>query len=145
MNELEKIKTWEYLKTEISKIYDPKTRSLYYRAFLSRCIDEWGFNPENPASGQKNTPIVDDWEQDFAQDIQDTISYGIDTREEKRKKTLDETCACMQQFVNDGHTLSDIPEELRTPFITDLYLKCLHKQGDVLLQAADDLLENNDD
>ena len=145
MNELEKIKTWEHLKTEISKIYDTKTRSLYYRAFLSRCIDEWGFNPENPTSTQKNTVIFDDWEQDFVQDIQDTISYGFDTREEKRKKTLDETCACMQQFVNDGHTLSDIPEELRTPFITDLYLKCLHKQGDVLLQAADDLLENNDD
>lgn len=144
MNELGKIKTWEHLKTEISKIYDPKTRSLYYRAFLSRCIDEWGFNPENPTSTQKNTVIFDEWEQDFAQDIQDTISYGFDTREEKRKKTLDEACACMRQFVNDGHTLSDIPEELRTPFITDLYLKCLYRQGDVLLQAADDLLENND-
>lgn len=143
MNELGKIKTWEHIKTEISKIYDPKTRSLYYRAFLSRCIDEWGFNPENPTSTQKNTVIFDEWEQDFAQDIQDTISYGIDTREDKRKKTLDETCAYMRQFVNDGHTLSDIPEELRTPFITDLYLKCLYRQGDVLLQAADDLLEND--
>ena len=144
MNELGKIKTWEHLKTAISKIYDPKTRSLYYRALLSRCIDEWGFNPENPTSTQKNTVIFDEWEQDFAQDIQDTISYGFDTREEKRKKTLDETCAYMRQFVNDGHTLSDIPEELRTPFITGLYLKCLYRQGDVLLQAADDLLENND-
>lgn len=145
MNELEKIKVWEQLKSEINKIYDQKTRSLYYRALLARFVNEYGFNPENPVCGQKNTVNVDSWEKEFIGDIQDTISYGLDVREEKRKKTLDETCAYMQQFVNDGHTLSDIPEELRTPFITDLYLKCLYKQGDVLLQAADDLLENNDD
>lgn len=144
MNELEKIKVWEQLKSEINKIYDQKTRSLYYRALLARFVNEYGFNPENPVSSQKNTVNVDSWEKEFIGDIQDTISYGFDTREEKRKKTLDETCACMQQFINNGHTLVDIPEELRTPFITGLYLKCLYRQGDVLLQAADDLLENND-
>ena len=145
MNELEKIKTWEYLKTEVSKIYDPKTRSLYYRAFLSRCIDKWGFNPENPASGQKNTVSVDDWEKDFVQDIQDTISYGFDVREEKRKKTLDETRACMQHFISHGGRLSDIPADILTPDIRDLYYRELFRIGDGLARAADDLTENVND
>lgn len=144
MNELEKIKAWEYLKTEIAKIHDPKTRSLYYRAFLSRCIDEWGFNPENPTSSQKNTVSVDDWEKDFVQDIQDTISYGIDTREEKRKKTLDETIASMRQFVSLGGKLPDIPDDIRTPYIEKLYTDALLRECDEWCQAADFLIQNGE-
>lgn len=136
---------WKFLKEQTARVRDPILRNVMIAEFRKRALNEWGFDPETTNISTDSDVSLTDWEQDFVQDIQDTISYGFDTREEKRKKILDETCACMQQFVNDGHTLSDIPEELRTPFITDLYLKCLHKQGDVLLQAADDLLENNDD
>lgn len=135
---------WKFLKEQTAKVHDPILRNVMIAEFRKRALNEWGFDPETTNISTDSDVSLTDWEQDFMQDIQDTISYGFDTREEKREKTLDETCACMQQFVNDGHTLSDIPEELKTPFITDLYLKCLHKQGDVLLQAADDLLENND-
>ena len=140
MNEtLEKIKAWEYLKTEIGKIYEPKTRSLYYRAFLARCIDEWGFNPENPASGQKNTAIVDDWEKDFIQDVQDAISYGVDTREEKRKKEETELRGNLRLMIINGETLADIPDGIRTPHIEKIYLEELYKYGDELCKCADDL------
>lgn len=135
---------WKFLKEQTARVRDPILRNVMIAEFRKRALNEWGFDPETTNISTDSDVSLTDWEQDFVQDIQDTISYGFDTREEKREKTLDETCACMQQFVNDGHTLSDIPEELRTPFITDLYLKCLYKQGDVLLQAADDLLENND-
>lgn len=136
---------WKFLKEQTAKVRDPILRNVMIAEFRKRALTEWGFDPETTNISTDSDVSLTDWEQNFVQDIQDTISYGIDTREEKREKTLDETRAYMRQFVNDGHTLSDIPEELRTPFITDLYLKCLHKQGDVLLQAADDLLENNND
>lgn len=135
---------WKFLKEQTARVRDPILRNVMIAEFRKRALNEWGFDPETTNISTDSDVSLTDWEQDFMQDIQDTISYGFDTREEKRKKTLDEACACMRQFVNDGHTLSDIPEELRTPFITDLYLKCLYRQGDVLLQAADDLLENND-
>lgn len=136
---------WKFLKEQTAKVHDPLLRNAMMAEFRKRALNEWGFNPDNGDLPTIDDVKKDDWEEEFVEDMAVAEKFNIDTREEKRKKTLDETCACMQQFVNDGHTLSDIPEELRTPFITDLYLKCLHKQGDVLLQAADDLLENNDD
>lgn len=142
MNEIEKIKIWEHLKTEIGKIYDQNTRSLYYRAFLARCIDEWGFNPENPASGQKKTFIADDWEKDFIEDIKDSVSYDVDVREEKRQETLDETKKNIKNMLRKGYTFSDIPEEIQTPYIRKLYLDELFSIGKELAQCADDLMEN---
>jgi hypothetical protein len=136
---------WKFLKEQTAKVRDPLLRNAMMAEFRKRALNEWGFDPETGDLPTINDVKKDEWEEEFVEDMAVAEKFNIDTREEKRKKTLDETCACMQQFVNDGHTLSDIPEELRTPFITDLYLKCLHKQGDVLLQAADDLLENNDD
>lgn len=138
---LERIKMWEYLKTETSKIYDPQTRSLYYRAFLSRCIDEWGFNPENPASGQKSTLIVDDWEKEFVDDINDTITYGIDTRGDKRKETEKQARASMRQMIRNGETLDDIPEDIRTPHIEKLFLSEMLNYADELIKCADDLID----
>jgi hypothetical protein len=136
---------WKFLKEQTAKVRDPLLRNAMMAEFRKRALNEWGFDPETGDLPTINDVKKDEWEEEFVEDMAVAEKFNIDTREEKRQKTLDETCACIQQFVNDGHTLSDIPEELRTPFITDLYLKCLHKQGDVLLQAADDLLENNDD
>lgn len=138
---LERIKMWEYLKTETSKIYDPKTRSLYYRAFLARASTEWGFNPETPATGQKKTVISDDWEKDFAQDIQDTISYGLDVREDKRKEQEKQTRQNMREFILSGGELKDIPDDIRTHRIIDIYLDEMFKIGDNLAKCADDLIK----
>lgn len=136
---------WKFLKEQTAKVRDPLLRNAMMAEFRKRALNEWGFDPETGDLPTIDDVKKDDWEEEFVEDMAVAEKFNIDTREDKRKKTLDETCACMRQFINDGHTLSDIPEELRTPFITDLYLKCLYRQGDVLLQAADDLLENNDD
>ena len=135
---------WKFLKEQTAKVRDPLLRNAMMAEFRKRALNEWGFDPETGDLPTINDVKKDDWEEEFVEDMAVAEKFNIDTREEKRKKTLDETCACMQQFINNGHTLVDIPEELRTPFITNLYLKCLYRQGDVLLQAADDLLENND-
>ena len=135
---------WKFLKEQTAKVRDPLLRNAMMAEFRKRALNEWGFDPETGDLPTIDDVKKDDWEEEFVEDMAVAGKFNIDTREEKRKKTLDETCACMQQFINNGHTLVDIPEELRTPFITDLYLKCLYRQGDVLLQAADDLLENND-
>ena len=142
MNEIEKIKIWENIKTEIAKIHDQKTRSIYYRGLLARAMNTWGFNPEKPTHGQKNSVIVDDWEKEYLEDLQESISYGLDTREEKRKKTLDETRKNMRNFVRAGNKLEDIPKEIRTKHICNLYFEELFKIGSDLAQCVDDLMEN---
>jgi len=144
MNELEKIKTWETLKAEINKIHDPKTKNLYHRAFLARAIDTWGFNPENPASVQKNAPSVDDWDEEFVQDIQDSISYGFDTREEKRKKTVDKTRSNIKNMLRSGYTIKDIPDEIRTPYIEKRFWEMTDEYTQELMQCADDLIRRTE-
>ena len=139
MNELEKIKVWEDLKTQISKIQDPKARSLYYRAILARFVNNYGFNPENPAGGQKNTPSVDDWGKEFINDINDALTYGIDTREDKRKETEKQARASMRQMIRNGETLDDIPVDIRTPHIEKLFLEEMINYAEELIKCADDL------
>lgn len=146
MNNLQKLRLWEHLKKDfLQNIKDTNTRKLYYKTLLIKATKEFGFNPENGNIQTQGNPELTDWEKEFAQDIQDTISYGFDVREEKRKKTLDETRACMQHFISHGGRLSDIPDDILTPDIRELYYRELFRNGDDLARAADDLTENVND
>lgn len=142
MKELEQIKVWEELKACINKIIDQKTRKMAYRALLVRFMKEYGFNPEKPVSAQKNNASVDldDWEQELLNDIKDSKTFGFDTREEKRKKTAKEAHARMMQFIETGGTLADIPEDIRTDTIINLYHDCMQEYGNNLLAEADRLI-----
>lgn len=141
MNEFEKIRAWNALKDQISKIYDYKTRGVYYKAFLARACSEWGFNPENPGQQVPTQSFeLDDWEKEFIEDINDTNTFGVDVRKEKREKEIKEAHARMMQFVEQNGKLSDIPDNVCTNIIKTLYYDCLLKQGDNIMAEVDRLL-----
>lgn len=141
MNEFEKIRSWNILKDQISKIYDYKTRSIYYKALLARACAEWGFNPERPGQPIQNEPVeLDDWEKEFVEDINDTVVFGIDVRKNKREKEKTEAHARMLQFVEHGGKVSDIPDDIRTDTIVKLYYDCLLEQGNNIIAETDRLL-----
>lgn len=141
MNELEKIRAWSTLKQELSKIYDYNTRVVYYKAFLARACNEWGFNPDKP--GQQPTiesVELDDWEKEFVEDINDTIVFGIDVRKEKRQKELDLCHKNMRKFIRKGNTIKNIPNNLLSPDIVKIYVEELLHEGDELLELADSVI-----
>lgn len=136
MKELELIRTWNTLKEHLSKITDIKAKQMYYKAFLVRAINEWGFNPERPAATMSNIELTD-WEQEFVEDIHDAISFGVDTRAWKREQTDADCRASMMQFVRDGGTLNDIPEYIRCESIDQIYRDCCDKYHKEMMKLAD--------
>lgn len=136
---------WKFLKEQTAKVRDPLLRNVMMAEFRKRALNEWQFDPESGDLPTINDIKMDEWEKDFLEDLQITQKFNIDTREEKRKKTLDETRACMQHFVLHGGQLSDIPEDILTPKIRDLYYQELFRIGNGLARAADDLMENAND
>lgn len=141
MNELEKIRAWNTLKTHLGSIYDYQTKSVYYKALLARACAEWGFNPDKPGQQLATESVeLNDWEKEFVEDINDTVVFGIDVRKEKREQTVKEAYNRMLQFIEQGGKISDIPEDIRTDTIKKLYYDCLFKHGDNIMTEADVLL-----
>lgn len=141
MNAQNYAQAWKFLKEQTSKVQDPILRNAMMAEFKKRAMNEWGFDPETSNLSQGTSDNLTPWQKEFADDIQDTVSYGIDVREEKRQKTLDETRKNMREYVRTGNSLADIPEDIRTPYIQRLYFEELFKIGDELCQAADDLIK----
>lgn len=141
MNIQEQTKAWKFLKDCVSKIQDPTLRNVMMAEFRKRAKQEWGFNPDSKYGIAKNESVqLDDWEKEFVADIKDMITFKIDTREEKRKKTSNEAHARMLQFIEQGGCLLDIPEDIRTTTIEKLYHDCMQEYGDNLFAQADMLL-----
>lgn len=142
MNEFEKIRTWNALKEMLRKIHDYKTRNIYYKALLARACAEWGFNPEKPGQQVPTQNIkLDDWEKEFVEDINDSITFGFNVRKQKQSRMFVETRRNMRDFVRHGGTLKDIPDDIRTPFIVDLYVQELIFNGEELLELADSVIK----
>lgn len=139
MNELEKLRVWKQLKDMVAKIYDLDTRRMYYRALLVRATNEWGFNPEKPSDTNPNFEYIelDDWEKEFVEDIKDSIIFGFNVRGLKSLKTDSECRKSMIQFIHEGGTLSDIPENFRCPAIDTIYRECFQRHHNELLNLAD--------
>lgn len=136
MNELERIRTWSTLKEHLSKFTDIKAKQMYYKAFLVRAINEWGFNPEKPGTTISNIELTD-WEKEFVEDIHDAISFCIDTRVGKREQTDADCRASMMKFVRDGGTMTDIPEHIRCESIDKIYHDCRDKYHKEMMELAD--------
>lgn len=138
MNELNKIKAWNTLKQYLAKMTDKNAYKLYYNALLARAINTYGFNPENPASGQKNDISVDiaDWEQDLLQDVKDSITYGIDTFADKRVENDRKCRAQMIEFISEGGTWYEIPSSIRSDSLYKLYRECQDFYFDELIKGV---------
>lgn len=138
MNIQEQTKAWKFLKDCVAQVKDPTLRNVMMAEFRKRAQRDWGFNPDSKYAVAKDDEVkLDDWEQEFVNDINDHKSFKVDTRAEKRKQTAKESHARMMAFIERGGQLSDIPEDIRTDTITQLYHDCLMEYGDNLLAEAD--------
>lgn len=143
MNLQEQTKAWKFLKDCIAKVVDPTLRNVMMAEFRKRAIRDWGFNPDSKYGVAKNESVeLDDWEKEFVADIEKATKYEIDTREEKRKKTMKEAKARMMQLIVSGGTLADIPDDVRSNTIDKLYYQCLMEYGDQIMQEADKFIKD---
>ena len=145
MNELEKLRAWKQLKEMLSKIYDPDTRHMYYRALLVRATSDWGFNPDKPTDAITTPDSIElnDWEKEFVEDIKDSIVFGFNVRAEKSRQTDSDCYASMMRFVRDGGALKDIPENLRCETIDTLYRECRDRYHQEFMDLADYVINKN--
>lgn len=131
---------WKFLKEQTSKVQDPILRNVMMAEFKKRALKEWGFNPDDASIYQGDESDLGSWEKEFVNDINDTLTYGIDTREDKRSETEKQARASMRQMIRNGETLADVPDDVRTPYIEKLFLDESLKYGNELAQCADDLM-----
>lgn len=137
---MNKAQSWKFLKEQLSKITDRVLRNVMTGEFRKRAIAEWGFDPETGEVSDGLDYLLDDWEKEFINDINDTLTYGIDTREEKRKATEKETRDRIRLMIRNGETLADVPDDVRTPYIEKLFLSEMLNYADELIKCADDLI-----
>lgn len=129
MTTLEQVKAWNKLLADIAKVPDYNLRVALKEEFRRKAIKDWGWVPgENTSLCKKEPePDLDDWEKEFLMDIRDAIEFGVDTRKEKREKAKAlaiEAKLRMLSWIREGHSLYEIPEEIRKPPIVALYNEC---------------------
>lgn len=129
---------WKFLRLQVSRVQDPILRNSLAAELRLRALNEWGFNPDNGQLATADDVVLSDWEQSFVDDIQKAAQYELDVRQDKREATLREARGRMRLFIENGGTLADIPESVRTPYIEWLFYDVLLAYGDELMEAYDD-------
>lgn len=144
MRTQEYVQRWKWLKAQVNLVQDRTLRNAMMAEFRKRALRDWGFDPENGGINTKTESVVlNDWEKDFLQDIQDSRVFGFNVRQEKQKKEAKEAKTRMLDFISRGGSLKDIPEDVRTDTIVKLYYECLNEYGDQLMAEADRFIGEN--
>lgn len=131
MGTVEYVKAWKFIKESVKQVKDPVLKNVMMAEFRKRAVRDWGFDPETSRLGDE--VVLDDWEKELVEDINDFRSFGVDTRVEKREKERQETKARMKDFILKGGCLKDIPEDIRSGGIEKLYYECLFEYGDEIM------------
>lgn len=130
---------WKLILNHLEKIQDTTFRNILLATFRRRAIQEWGFDPETSYIAKDSDVKLDDWEKEFLLAINDAAAYGINPRTEEQKATKALALASMTDFIRHGGTLTQIPEDILTQNIIDLYFEALHNETTRLCQAMDEL------
>lgn len=134
---IKQVQAWKFLMEHTNKVQDPLLRKALIADFRERAIRDWGWDPVGTKFIPSSEPELDDWEQDFVNDIKDCATFNLDTRADKRIAELRHAKLNMREFLREGGCLKDIPENIRT--IVDLYYKTLFEEGDALMAQIDNL------
>ncbi len=135
MSVSEYVSKWKFLKGQLKLVRDPILRNVMLAEFRKRAIRDWDFDPET--SNLNKNVILDDWEKELVEDINDFKSFGVDNRIEKREQTKKEAKARMKDFISRGGSLKDIPDDVRSNMIEKLYYECLFEYGDEIMKETD--------
>ena len=128
---------WKFIKSQIVRVVDPVLRNTMLAECRQRALNEWGFDPDNGRLATDADVVLSDWEKGFIDDIQKTASFELDVRKDQRETTLREARGRMRLFIEDGGTLADIPDDVRTPYIERLFYEVLFAYGDELMEVCD--------
>lgn len=130
---------WKFLKQQLARVQDPILRNTMLAEFRQRALSEWGFDPDNGKLAQDEDIVLTDWEQDLLQDIERFQTYGI--KNKARMKAVEaEAIENMRQFIRNGGSLADIPADIRSPHIDELYYECLVSMGKDTMAQADQVI-----
>ena len=136
----EQAANWKQLITMTERIIDPVLKNAIRAEFTRRAISEWGYNPTNGKVGGQTDIVLTEWEEKFLKDIKAGDKYQLDTRKQEREKEEKELRLRMYEFVKEGGSLTDIPPEVRSDFITKVYLETMKKIYDVDKKLLDSLI-----
>lgn len=142
MTTLEQVKTWNFLMAEVNKVPDNALRIAMKEDFRRKALRDWGWVPGETATNPD--PDLNEWEKEFLMDIRDSIEFGVDARQDKHEEEIHETRTTMWFFVRTGGKLADIPANIRTPYIEELYYETLKQIGAEVLQQADNVIGNSE-
>lgn len=131
---------WKFLKQQLARVIDPILRNTMMAEFRQRALSGWGFDPDNGNLAQDDDIVLNDWEQGLVQDMELRKVYGVDPRKAKREHEIKEARARMRIFIEHGGSLSDIPDDIRTPYITQMYLDESHNLLQQTLEEANALI-----
>ena len=135
----EQVQAWKWLKQQVAKVPDPTLRNAMMVEFRQRALRDWGYCPEDGSIAKKDDIVLNDWERGFLADIKAVVEFGVDPRKEKREKERREARGAMKLFIENGGTLADIPDDICTPEIRELFYETLFAYGDELIEAYDDV------
>ena len=118
---------WKWLKAQVDRVQDPVLKTAMMAEFRKRAINEWGYDPETGRMPDPKAVILDDWEKELIEDIRTSEMFEIDVRLKKREYERKELEREMYFFIRNGGRIMDIPDDIRTTFIVQTYLKILDK------------------
>lgn len=121
---------WKWLMGMVDKVQDPVLKNCMIAEFRKRAINEWGFDPTDPKYelNESDIDFTPD-ERKFLNKIKVAQRFGAWVKDEKLER---ETRANMCNFIDLGGGFSDLPEELQTPYMAQLYLDCLQKNVEII-------------
>lgn len=128
MTPLEIAHSWRQLEGFLARIPDPILRNSIQLELEKRAINQWGYCPSEQQLykevKEEKIPELNDLEQSIYDRIQAFAQYGVDLRtKEDKQKLYNETFNRMCQFVNQGGTYYEIPEDIRCDSIKEIYDK----------------------
>lgn len=119
INAKQAAKAWKFLMACCDKVKDPVLASAMREEFRQRALREWGWCPEKT----QEQVLLDEWEEQFARDVKDTIDYDVDVRKEQREQEIKETKARMYMMIEEGKTYWDIPQDIQSDFLRKLWVE----------------------
>lgn len=138
MKTAKQVRAWNWLMACVAKTPDKNMRIAMIEDFRRKAQRDWGWVPgETTATASDNMVELDAWEMDFLKRIRIAQTLNVIVGTDKRNQTLAEAQLNMREFLREGGCLNDIPENIRTKDIEDLYYQTLYQYGDELMMQAE--------
>jgi len=121
-----KVRAWRTVENFLAGIRDPILRNCMRYEFEKKAVNDWGFCPAETETYKKSdeVPVLSEYEQEIYDRMVAFELYGVDIRnKEDTEKLYNETLARMCDFVNSGGNFWQLPKDLQTKELKEIYDK----------------------